>query len=78
MKTNSPRSGMESRLHAGHQMQSRFLVVSVLLALAGPAVGQAYFVAPAGDDLNPGTLEKPFATIQRAQRARRQHHPCAQ
>jgi hypothetical protein len=33
---------------------------------------QPYFVSPAGDDTNPGTLEKPFATLQRAQEAARQ------
>jgi hypothetical protein len=35
---------------------------------------QPYFVSPAGDDANPGTLEKPFATPQRAQQAARQKH----
>jgi hypothetical protein len=33
---------------------------------------QPYFVAPTGDDANPGTLAKPFATLQRAQAAVRQ------
>ena len=36
--------------------------------------GQPYFVSPAGDDANPGTLEKPFATLQQAQQAARQKH----
>ena len=35
---------------------------------------QPYFVSPAGDDANPGALEKPFATLQRAQQAARQKH----
>jgi hypothetical protein len=35
---------------------------------------QPYFVSPAGDDANPGTLEKPFATLQRAQQATCQKH----
>ncbi|HXR04259.1 MAG TPA: PDZ domain-containing protein [Verrucomicrobiae bacterium] len=35
-------------------------------------VAQPYFVSPAGDDANPGTLEKPFATLQHAQQAARQ------
>ena len=34
--------------------------------------GQPYFVSPSGDDANPGTLKKPFATLQRAQQAVRQ------
>ena len=33
---------------------------------------QPYFVSPAGNDENPGTLAKPFATLQRAQQAARQ------
>jgi hypothetical protein len=33
---------------------------------------QPYFVSAAGDDANPGTLQKPFATPQRAQQAVRQ------
>ncbi len=35
---------------------------------------QPYYVSPAGNDANPGTLEKPFATLQRAQQAARQKH----
>ena len=49
------------------------------IALTGAAVvssaclsfGQPYFVSPAGNDQNPGTLEEPFATLQRAQQAAR-------
>jgi len=35
---------------------------------------QSYFVSPGGDDANPGTLKKPFATLQCAQQAARQKH----
>ena len=42
------------------------------IGLALPVLGQPYYVAPTGSDGNPGTLEKPFATIQRAQQAVRQ------
>jgi hypothetical protein len=42
------------------------------LALALPAFGQPYYVAPAGNDANLGTIEKPFASLQRAQQAVRQ------
>ena len=35
---------------------------------------QPYFVSPSGNDANPGTLKKPFATVQRAQQATRQKH----
>jgi hypothetical protein len=30
---------------------------------------QPYYVSPSGNDVNPGTLRKPFATLQRAQQA---------
>src|SRR3989442_3732780 len=49
-------------------------ILSILLqiGLVLPVLGQPYYVAPTGSDGNPGTLEKPFATIQRAQQAVRQ------
>jgi hypothetical protein len=48
------------------------LVSPILLVVALPAFGQPYYVAPAGNDANPGTLAKPFASLQRAQQAARQ------
>jgi hypothetical protein len=42
------------------------------LAVALPAFAQSYYVAPAGNDNNPGTLAKPFASLERAQQAVRQ------
>jgi hypothetical protein len=51
------------------------LVVSALVLFAASLCGaQPYFVAPTGNDAEPGTLEKPFATLQRAQDAVRQKH----
>jgi len=50
-------------------------IVSVWAAAvvsASVCSAQPYFVSPAGDDANPGTREKPFATLQRAQQAARQ------
>ncbi|MCY3017907.1 MAG: PDZ domain-containing protein [Planctomycetota bacterium] len=44
--------------------------MSCLAALAAHA--EEYFVSPKGADTNPGTLERPFATLQRAQQAARQ------
>ena len=42
----------------------------LLLPAAGAHVAAAeFFVSPTGSDKNPGTLEKPFATVQRAQDA---------
>jgi hypothetical protein len=53
-------------------MPNPFATCLVSLALVLPAFGQPYFIAPAGHDANPGTLEKPFASLQRAQQAVRQ------
>ena len=50
----------------------KILAILLQFALALPVLGQPYYVAPAGSDGNPGTLEKPFATVQRAQQAARQ------
>src|SRR5258708_21845740 len=49
-------------------------ILSILLqiGLALPVPGQPYYVSTTGRDGNPGTLEKPFASIQRAQQAVRQ------
>jgi len=44
-------------------------VVALCSYLALPAFAQPYFVSPAGKDADPGTLEAPFATLQRAQQA---------
>lgn len=46
----------------------------LFLLLAFPAFGQPYFVAPNGDDADPGTVDRPFGTIRRAQQAVR-HAP---
>ena len=44
------------------------LLVFLLLAWLPPARAAEWFVAPGGDDASPGTLERPFATVNRAQR----------
>jgi hypothetical protein len=44
----------------------------VALISSSLSSAQPYFISPAGDDANPGTLDKPFATLQRAQQAVRQ------
>ncbi|MHC1769944.1 MAG: PDZ domain-containing protein [Verrucomicrobiia bacterium] len=48
------------------------LAILVLVSISFGVLGQPYCVAPAGNDANPGTLEKPFATLRRAQQAVRQ------
>src|ERR1700730_5944924 len=50
----------------------KILLILLQLGLALPVLGKPYYVAPAGGDGNPGSLEKPFAAIQRAQQAVRQ------
>ncbi len=47
-------------------------VAAPLLAGSSPALAGTYFVSVKGNDADPGTLERPFATLQRAQRAARQ------
>ena len=49
-----------------HSSRIGLFLARLLTAAAGAA---EFFVAPAGDDGNPGTLERPFATIQHAQAA---------
>jgi len=57
----------------------KFSTVLPLLALAsGTVFGSEFFVAPNGQDSNPGTVQSPFASFQRAQqavRAERAAHP---
>jgi hypothetical protein len=54
-------------------MKSKMMLVcAAVISSALLAWGQPYYVSPAGDDQNPGTLRKPFATLQRAQQAVRQ------
>src|SRR6266446_8411006 len=55
----------------------KILPVLLQIGLALPGLGQPYYVAPSGSDGNPGTLEKPFATIQRAQQAVRRFNGSA-
>ena len=45
------------------------LLLSSLLTVGTSLYAATFFVAPAGSDDNPGTLEKPFATVERAQNA---------
>jgi hypothetical protein len=58
--------------HLFQPMQNRIATCLLFLALALSAIGQPYYVAPTGNDANPGTLGKPFATLGRAQQAVRQ------
>jgi hypothetical protein len=48
------------------------IVLTLALSSACLSNAQPYVVSATGNDVNPGTLEKPFATLQRAQQAVRQ------
>src|ERR1035438_7557958 len=50
----------------------KLIASSLAMFAACVCRAQPYFVSPAGDDANSGTLKKPFATVQRAQQATRQ------
>ena len=50
----------------------RTFLGTTALGLACICKAQPYYVSPSGNDANPGTLKKPFATLQRAQDAVRQ------
>jgi hypothetical protein len=45
-----------------------FLLILSAATVVIPEIlcAQTYYVAPNGDDNNPGTIEAPFATVQRA------------
>ena len=45
--------------------------ILLILAIVWPVRAGEYFIAPGGDDANPGTLVQPFATLGRAQQAAR-------
>src|SRR5471032_2160586 len=51
-----------------------FLSSTLALFCASLCHAQPYFVSPSGNEANSGSLEKPFATPQRAQLAARQKH----
>jgi hypothetical protein len=54
-----------------HRARIVFVLVMALHSAGFSRTPQSYFVSPAGDDTNPGTLGKPFATLERAQQAAR-------
>ncbi len=54
-------------------MKLRIISVCAAALLSAILCGaRPYYVSPNGSDANPGTLKKPFATLQRAQQAARQ------
>jgi len=57
---------------AGERAKFFALLCAALLLWVLSARGQPYYVAPSGNDANPGTLALPFASLPRAQQAARQ------
>jgi len=45
---------------------TRLLIIAVSSLLATPASAGEFYVSPSGNDANPGTKDRPFATLQRA------------
>ncbi len=56
----------------GNAVRLKIISVCAVVFFACVSGAQLYFVSPQGDDVNPGTLDKPFATLQHAQQAARQ------
>jgi len=50
---------------------TRAMIMALCVSALTDARAAQFFVAANGNDTNPGTLEKPFATLQRAQQAAR-------
>jgi hypothetical protein len=49
--------------------RAAFPVLFLILLISERTSAAEFFVAPAGDDTNPGSIDKPFATIHRAQQS---------
>ncbi len=59
----------------------RAVLLATVAAAGSAASATEFYVAPTGDDANPGTPEKPFATLQQARdaiRGRKQRGPLSQ
>ena len=55
-------------------MLTRILIISLLaFVFSSQADAAGFYVAPAGDDANPGTRGEPFQTLERAREAVREH-----
>ena len=53
------------------QVKARLMAATMIFA-GSQLFAQPYYAAPDGKDANPGTLDKPFASLQRAQQAVRE------
>ena len=66
--------GLGEAAAPGHAVRLKIISVCAVVFFAYVCGAQPYFVSPTGNDANPGTLDKPFATLQHAQQAARQKH----
>lgn len=60
---------MDESVPSGFHMKKSALLTFLLFLCLARVSAAVFFVAPTGDDANPGTVDKPFGTVQRAQRA---------
>lgn len=51
------------------QLICKWIVTITLIIMAGSATAGEYYISTTGNDSNPGTIEQPFASLQRAQQA---------
>ena len=66
---------MPIRLLSEKNAKVYFMFLFLLISLCMPISAQDYYVAVNGNDNNPGTADKPFATIQKAQQILRSGSP---
>src|SRR5262249_20198687 len=59
---SAPRMPQETRKH---RVRSGLLAAALLLGIPRLAAAADYYVATTGNDSNPGTLDQPFATLQK-------------
>jgi len=57
-----------------HRLKPVSLAAMLFVAMAGRAAAADFFVSPGGADANPGTVEKPFATLAHARDVARAAH----
>ena len=63
---------MSAKPHKQHTLAIRAALLLVSLGSLHGAIAADYYVAPNGNDANPGTAKKPFATLARARDAVRE------
>ncbi|MGV8880271.1 MAG: right-handed parallel beta-helix repeat-containing protein [Sphingobacteriaceae bacterium] len=67
-----PYAGTIHNLIAMTRSLLKLFLIPIFLLITGLAFGKDFYVSPKGNDRNPGTKEKPFASIKKAQEQVRQ------